>query len=142
MESRGEAIIAKVLSSYNFEFTRQKRFDACRAKNPLPFDFYFQLGESHVLIEYDGEHHFIPIEGWREQGAFEKTKLYDSIKDTFALKYGFCLIRIPFTESDIESYLLTKLNERLGIELKPIERTGHKVVLPMDNYTLQQLDVP
>ncbi len=139
MESKGEAIIAKVLSSYNIEFTRQKRFDACRAKNPLPFDFYFQLGDTHVLIEYDGEHHFGPIKGWREQGAFEKTKLYDSIKDTFALKYGFCLIRIPFTESDIEGYLIARLNKQLGTELKPIERLRHKTKLPTDNYVQSNL---
>ena len=134
-QSKGEERIAYILSKYNIQFDRQKRFDACRAKAHLPFDFYFQLGESYILIEYDGEQHFRPIEGWSGQEAFEQRKLYDKIKTDFALKYGFSLIRIPYTEKDIESYLVTCLNKILGVELEPIERSRYSVVLPTDNYT-------
>jgi len=44
----------------DIEYIKQKRFEKCRNKLPLPFDFY--LPNENICIEYDGIQHFKPID--------------------------------------------------------------------------------
>lgn len=52
-KSKGELAIRKELENLNLDFIEQKRYENCRAKNPLPFDFF--IPSKNLLIEYDGE---------------------------------------------------------------------------------------
>ena len=47
--SKAVQLISKILSDHNINFEREKRFDECRHKNSLPFDFF--LSELNILIE-------------------------------------------------------------------------------------------
>jgi len=51
-ESKGERKIKIFLKDNNIKFISQKRFNNCRNKYTLPFDFY--LPEYNICIEYNG----------------------------------------------------------------------------------------
>lgn len=105
----------KLLEDWRISYTLQYRFDDCRNKKPLPFDFY--LDDFNILIETDGEGHYIPIP--RGSMSFEdavrqldKTKFHDKIKDEFCYNNNIPLIRIPHWErGNMAKFLRKKLSE-------------------------------
>jgi hypothetical protein len=107
-ESKGEKHIATILNSNNIQFIRQKSFDECRGKsNPLRFDFF--LPELNVLIEYDGQQHFKPIDYFGGEKSLKKQQHLDTIKNKFASDNNILLIRVPYTlknEEQIFNYLM------------------------------------
>lgn len=54
--SHGNLKIDNILTKANIPFQREKRFNTCKDKMPLPFDFYVN---NQYLIQYDGNYHFI-----------------------------------------------------------------------------------
>lgn len=107
--SKGEKIIIDILDKYTITCESQKRFDGCRNKNPLPFDFY--LPKYNICIEFDGEQHFVP---WRRlvnnQDKLKKIQINDSIKTTYCINNNIKLIRIKYTEiNNIENIILSEL---------------------------------
>lgn len=101
-ESKGERKIRQFLERKNICFERQKRFDGCRDKNLLSYDFFIPI--KNVLIEYDGMQHFKKSKG--KVFDYEKIKLHDQIKSDYAENNGYGLIRIPYTKlNNIENIL-------------------------------------
>lgn len=103
--SKWEQKIDYYLRKNNIRFETQKRFENCRnleGTDKLPFDFY--IPDYSAVIEYDGEHHFIPIKGWGGDTKFAKTKLNDTIKNNFCEDNNIRLLRIPYTYSENEIY--------------------------------------
>jgi hypothetical protein len=102
--SKGEMQVRQVLVENHIAFLEQHRFNDCRGKLPLPFDFY--LPELNTCIEYDGEGHYRPIQrnSVVDLEVFAKSKSYDDIKTNYCAKNGIRLIRIPFWQlKEIES---------------------------------------
>src|SRR5574341_470816 len=110
-DSRGETRIYRFLRSYYIYPERQKKFDECKDKRYLPFDFFFSLDNRLFLIEYDGEQHFMPTSNWYGRGRLEEVRRRDTIKNIFALKNGFILIRVPYTEKYIENFLIIEIEK-------------------------------
>lgn len=103
--SKGEQAIEKYLDSLNIKYEREKRFDGCKDKKRLPFDFY--LPDLNVCIEFDGKHHYEKLEGY---GDLETTQRHDLIKNNYCMQQGIRLIRIPYYEgSKIEDIISTQL---------------------------------
>jgi len=103
----GEKQISNLLDKWGYQFETQKKYQDCKDKRPLPFDFY--LPEYNTLIEFDGEQHFRPVWGLN---SFSKTVSHDNIKDDYCRKNKIYLIRITCYD-DIEYKLfdeLVKLN--------------------------------
>ena len=104
-ESSGEKRIRKFLENNKINFIQEKRFDDCRDKKPLPFDFYLQ--EYNLIIEFDGMHHFKEI----GLANHEITKKHDEIKNQYCKLHNIDLLRIPYWDgNDIENILKIKLN--------------------------------
>lgn len=102
--SRGQNKIRSILSGMNIPFIEEHRFDDCRNTNPLPFDFF--IPSKNILIEFDGEQHFLPIPYFGGEESFNKTKINDVIKNQYAEDNNIKLIRIPYTEmNNIETIL-------------------------------------
>jgi len=101
--SKGELRIQSILESLSIKYEREKRFESCKNKVPLPFDFF--LPDLNILIEYDGEHHFRPVTfGGNKAQAQENFKLRqktDKIKTCWAKSSPYTLHRIKYDE-DIE----------------------------------------
>jgi len=112
--SKGEDSIRTSLVKFSIKHIEQCRFDDCRNKKPLPFDFY--LPDFNTCIEYDGEQHFQPIRRGSqstedaEHNLIRRTRL-DDIKTKFCSNNNIKLIRIPYTKySEIESIIINELN--------------------------------
>lgn len=114
--SIGEQRISNVLSQWGIRFTRQKKFNGCKGKRRvLPFDFYFQIGKHHILLEFDGGQHFQPVKHFGGIDHFEKTKRNDATKTQFAQSNGLILIRIPYSQlGSIEMVLQDEIEKHIG----------------------------
>lgn len=101
-KSRGENSVAVFLTRLGIPFIREWWDNGCRNKRPLPFDFF--LPGRNILIEYDGEQHYNPVNRFWGKSAFKRTKENDKIKTDWCLEKGYKLIRIPYYEN-VEDYL-------------------------------------
>ena len=103
-QSKMEKVTEGYLIEKNIVYEIQKRFENCRDKYPLPFDFY--LPELNVLIECQGIQHYMPISSWnrkdftKEQALedFEDRIKKDAIKREYANNNGCKLIEISYKE--------------------------------------------
>lgn len=103
-QSKGESYIEQFLIDNNIEYETQKRFDECKSKRPLPFDFY--IPSKNLLIEYDGELHYTAVDFFGGDKGLEITKKHDIIKNEFCKKNKINLIRISYLEfNDMDSIL-------------------------------------
>ena len=94
--------IEHALTEAGIQFEREKAFEQCRLKNPLPFDFY--IPSRAILVEYDGELHDRPWQTGSGESRARKlalTQLRDETKTVFATANGFHLTRIRYDE-DLE----------------------------------------
>ena len=110
-ESKGEEKVRKCLESHSIQFVQEHSFPACRNIEPLRFDFaiYDKHQKLILLVEYDGEYHYLPIEGQRHLKHQQKL---DSIKNTYCSTNSIPLLRIPYTQFDnIEAMLSAELSK-------------------------------
>lgn len=116
--SKGELAIMKWLDINDIEYKMQYRFDDCRNKNPLPFDFaIFHNGKLLSLIEYDGEQHYIAQEYFGGEEKFKIQQRNDEIKNEYCKKNDIELIRIPYWDIDELDYRLNTELQHLFIRL-------------------------
>jgi len=120
-----ENVLHSILDKWDYKYELQKRFKECRDKLSLPFDVY--LTDLNILIEYDGEQHYIPIRrgGMTERDAqnqLEITKFHDEIKNKYCIQNNIPLIRIPYWERNNMEYFLSNGLLKYGIGQK--ERTA------------------
>ena len=114
--SKGEIKIRNFLIKNNIPFEEQKRFEDCKDKRALPFDFFLQ--DSNMLIEYDGIQHFAPIDfsGTNDEKMiknFNLIKNHDEIKNNYCASNNINLLRIPYyKENDIEDVLDENINTK------------------------------
>ena len=115
-ESKGEKRIGKYLDSKNIEYKSQYKFNDCRSKFKLPFDFY--IPNLNIAIEYDGEYHYMIINIGKNDtyerafNRFVEGKIRDTIKTIYCKENNIKLIRIPYTEYDnIEKILEKELED-------------------------------
>lgn len=111
--SKGEITVEKYLRDNNIFFIRQYKFDNCRDKRPLPFDFY--LPEYNSVIEYQGIQHYNDIEFFKKKDkGLEDRKRRDKIKKEFCLLNNISYINISYKEfNNIEHIISTKLKNNL-----------------------------
>ena len=111
--SNSEKEIIRVLNNWNIKFTTQYTFDDLKDIHKLPFDFY--LLDSGVLIEFDGEHHYYPVNRYRSEfddgilkanKDFEMITKHDDMKDCYCYEHSIPLIRIPYWHRDDLEYFL------------------------------------
>lgn len=90
--SHGNTKIAQLLTEANIPYEREKRFNTCKDKATLPFDFFVA---NSYLIEFDGRQHF-PHNG-SFFGKYEDIHRRDQIKSNWCKQNNIQLIRIPYT---------------------------------------------
>lgn len=90
--SKGEIEIIKRLENLKINFETQKKFNDCKYKQNLSFDFY--LPEYNICIEYDGEQHYKSVEHWGGDTSFNIRLKRDQIKNDYCLNNNIILYRI------------------------------------------------
>lgn len=98
---RQSAIASSVelwLNQKKVAYIKEKTFEDCRRKKPLPFDFY--LIDFCACIEVDGIGHYRPITfgGDKEKAIslYEERVQNDEIKTEYCKKNNIPLLRLPF----------------------------------------------
>ena len=92
--SRGEQLIINFLKNNNIKFVFQKKFENCKYKRLLSYDFY--LPDKNICIEFDGIQHFKPINKFGgEQGLLNRQN-NDEIKNIYCHTNNIKLIRIKY----------------------------------------------
>ena len=105
--SKGELIINKILKSLDISYEYQKSFNDLRDVQPLSYDFY--IPSQNMLIEYQGQQHYEPVNCFGGKSRFAIQQKHDKLKAEYAKANGYKLITIPYTEdtfSKIKKYLL------------------------------------
>jgi len=100
--SKLEDYLLRKLVDINELFEINKRYDSCRNKYPLPFDFYLPL--RNVLVECDGIQHRESIEYFGGDERLEYQKNNDYIKTKWALDKGIKLYRLNSID-EIEKFV-------------------------------------
>jgi len=113
-----EKKLGDILVQRGFKLERQKKYSDCRDQLPLPFDIY--LSEHNILVEYDGEQHYHPVNfgGISDENAcknFLKTQYHDSIKTQYCEANNIPLIRVPYWEKDnLEEFVMLQLQRYIS----------------------------
>ncbi len=94
--SKGELIINKILKSMEIEYEYQKTFDDLKDTNLLSYDFY--IPDQAILIEYQGQQHYEPVDHFGGDITFEKQQEHDKMKANYAKTHHYNLITVPYTE--------------------------------------------
>lgn len=108
-ESKGEKRIMSYLDDNNILYIIQYKFEDCKFKRVLPFDFY--LPDYNICIEYDGELHYKIKKNRGGFDGFVNGIIRDTIKNEYCKNNNIKLIRIPYWKFD-------EIEKILELELK------------------------
>jgi len=120
--SKGEDKIKEYLIKHNIEYVREKRFENLKsdAEHYLFFDFY--LPEYKILIEYDGKHHYHPVNYYGGEKVFKRMLINDQMKNKYVEQSKILhLLRIPYTK-------IKKINEILNEYILNKNRTKIEII--------------
>ena len=96
--SKGEKAVKKYLEDHNITYEREVTLESLPRKR---YDFRFVHKEIEYLLEFDGLQHFEEIKHFhREEDSFEEGQQVDLRKTRHALRNGYRLIRIDYTQVD------------------------------------------
>lgn len=104
---KGETIISKILDSLHIKYEYQKTFDDLRDTQPLSYDFF--IPTQNILIEYQGQQHYQPIDHFGGKARFKIQHKHDKMKADYAKSNNYKLIAVPYTKdtfSKIKKYLI------------------------------------
>lgn len=102
-ESKFERLTRLWLEENNINYIKEYRFEDCKNKRSLPFDFKIDWNNQIILIEVDGGQHFY-ITQWTDEEDLKEQKIKDDIKTQYCLNKGYTLLRIPYWLFNAESY--------------------------------------
>jgi very-short-patch-repair endonuclease len=89
-------IISSILNDRKIEFKSEFKFDDCKYKSHLKFDFY--IPSKNLCIEFNGIQHYKPIEFFGGESYFKEMKVRDNIKVSFCKSNGINLLIIKYTK--------------------------------------------
>jgi hypothetical protein len=94
--SKGELAIVDYLEKIasNPQYYREHSFPDLLSDLNQPLRYDFWLPEHRILIEFDGPQHYRHIPKWQTKAQYKRLKMHDKMKDNYALKHNYHLIRI------------------------------------------------
>lgn len=111
INSKANELMAKILEKYNIPFVREYRFQDCRDKAPLPFDFalFNKQDELIGLIENNGSLHYSTSgTGWDTPERLLVQQKHDYIKRKFSEENKIPFLVIPYQYfNELETFLVT-----------------------------------
>lgn len=119
--SLGEKLIQGLLKKMGIKYITQKTFYGCmnpETNRMFPFDVY--VPEFHTCIEYDGYHHFIPVNKWGGKDKLIEVQRRDKIKTQYCKDNDIGLIRIPYTMDKLQMVEIfnKNFNKNLIVDIK------------------------
>ena len=103
--SKGEIECERVLTRFDILPVSQYKVPGTNKQ----YDFMFIYNNNHYLLEYDGKQHFQFNEYFHYNlETFESQKQRDIVYTLNAIKFGYKIIRIDFTQKDNIQYHITE----------------------------------
>jgi hypothetical protein len=101
--SFGEKCIRKWLLEHNLNFNPQYSYKDLTGFSGRSLSFDFYVINHNLLIEYDGEQHFRPVQFYgisleRATINFKKTQYHDSLKNEYCKNNNIPLLRISYQD--------------------------------------------
>lgn len=111
INSKANMLMDQILTKLKIPFKREYRFEDCKDKGTLPFDFalFNKEGELIGLIENNGDQHYSSRgTQWNTPERLIYTQKHDYIKQKFAEDNHIPLLIIPYQYfNEIEKFLVT-----------------------------------
>lgn len=107
-ESKGEKIITDILTKNNICFMRQKTFDELYGIGNRNLSYDFHIPSLNILIEFQGEQHYEPIDYFGGEKRFEIQQEHDKRKRKYAKDNNIKLIEIPYWDFENIEEILSK----------------------------------
>lgn len=106
--SKGEQAVKDFLVSNDVKFDTQYKFDGCRHKQKLSFDFALLHDNDEVsaLIEFQGIQHYKATNYFDGQAKLDRQQRNDAIKRKFCKEQNISLIEIPYWDLENVSAIL------------------------------------
>ena len=117
-QTKGEKYIENYIKNKSISYTYPKIFSTLRDKQLLHYDFY--IPSYNLLIEYQGQQHYAPVDYFGGIEKFAKQNLHDDMKRDYAKSHGYNLLEMPYTantQEKVDDYLadyLARLEEKVG----------------------------
>jgi len=105
-DSYGEKIIKGFLLQNNIKFISQKKFEDCKNKNKLPFDFYIE--DKNMCIEFDGPQHHRDYNFGGSKSELQNIIKRDNIKTEYCNNNNIFLLRIDYKDKNHICEILQK----------------------------------
>ena len=105
-KSRSEIYIADWLEKNNIQYETEKNFSWLMDSHKR-FDFVIESNK--VIIEYDGEQHFRPVDFFGGEEKFKRLQESDEFKTRKAIENGYQILRIPYFFQDKIKEILSNL---------------------------------
>jgi very-short-patch-repair endonuclease len=112
-QSKMEGAVYEILKDKGIPFEGQKKFaELAFHDNKLSYDFF--LPSWNAVIECDGRQHFEEaLDYFHHQKSYAHQRLRDVVKNAFAAREGFALLRIAYTEIEFIPTLVETFLARL-----------------------------
>ena len=103
--SLGEQAVEKWLLDHNINFTIEYTFDDLKGTNNGYLRFDFKINNKPIVIEFQGEEHYRPIDFFGGQEGFRIRKIHDELKRNYCKAHRLTLIEIPYNYKSLDEYL-------------------------------------
>lgn len=106
--SHGERLICQILNDLNINYQYQVKI-----KNPYnDNNFIIDFKIDNIIIEYNGQQHYTPVEHFGGELRFQQQKQRDEYLKRYCEDYNIKLLEIPYTYTEKE--IKAKIIEFLG----------------------------
>lgn len=116
--SKGETAIEKFLKLKNVKYESQCRFESCKNKSYLIFDFIINYNNKICAIEYQGEQHYrpVPFNGSKEKSKelHISTVKNDLIKKKWCKNNNIHFLEIPYWNYEKIEELISLFLEKIS----------------------------
>ena len=108
----GEERINRFLLDNNIRYIREFRIETEKSRNNREGVFVdFYLPDFNIIIEFNGEQHYRPVERWGGEKSFRKQKERDEWLRSYCKNNNIKLVEIPYSN-------INNIKEILEVELK------------------------
>ena len=101
IHSKGEFKIKNLLNEIKIKYISQYHIDDLKSKNNYHLYFDFFLPDYNIIIEYQGEQHYHPLNyEIYDEDNYKKLQERDNLKREYCKNHNIKLIEIPYTDYD------------------------------------------
>ena len=97
-KSKGEIVIKSILEELKIDFIEQYVFNDLKSYKGYNLYFDFYIPKLNIIIEYQGQQHYIPTGYLGGQERFDRQIKNDNIKREYCKNKNIKLIEIPYTD--------------------------------------------